>query len=65
MTPEEYAKHDGLGLADLIRRKQVTAAELVEIAITAIETLDPKLNAVPIRAFEMARARAQIGRAHV
>lgn len=59
MTPGEYAKLDGLGLADLVRRKQVTASELVEIAIGAIETLDPSLNAVPIRAFEMARARAR------
>lgn len=59
MTQEEYAKHDGLGLADLIRRKQVTASELVEIAIAAIERLDPKLNAVPIQAFDMARARAK------
>lgn len=59
MTPEEYAKLDGLALADLVRRKQVTASELVEIAIAAIERLDPRLNAVPIRAFEMARARAK------
>ena len=53
MTPEEYARLDGLGLADLVRRKQVTASDLVEIAIAAIETLDPKLNAVPIRAFDL------------
>ena len=59
MTPEEYARQDGLALADLVRRKQVAAAELVEIAIAAIERLDPQLNAVPIRAFDLARARAR------
>lgn len=59
MTPEEYARLDGLALADLVRRKEVTAVELAEIAIAAIERLDPKLNAVVIRAFDQARARAR------
>lgn len=59
MTPDEYARYDGLGLADLVRRKQVTASELVEIAIAAIEQLNPQLNAVVIRAFDEARARAR------
>ena len=59
MTPDEYARFDGLGLADLVRRRQVRASELVEIAIAAIERLDPEINAVPIRAFDLARARAK------
>lgn len=59
MTPDEYASYDGLGLADLVRRREVAALELVDLAISAIERLDIKLNAVVFRAFEAARARAQ------
>ncbi len=53
-----YADSDALRLAELVRRREVTAAELTEVAIDQIEMLDPKLNAVVIRAFDRARARA-------
>jgi amidase len=53
-----YADSDALRLAELVRRKEVTPAELTETAIGLIEQLDPKLNAVVIRDFERARARA-------
>lgn len=59
MTPDEFAKLDGLGLADLVRRKEVAALELVDLAIATIERLDPRLNAVPIRVFDAARAQAK------
>lgn len=49
-----YADTDALGLADLVRRKAVTAAELTAVAIEVIEDLDPKLNAVVVRDFERA-----------
>ena len=53
-----YADSDALGLADLVRRREVPAIELVETAIALIERLDPQLNAVVIRTFDMARAAA-------
>jgi amidase len=53
-----YADSDALGLAERVRRREVTPAELVETAISVIETLDPQLNAVVIRTFDMARAAA-------
>lgn len=53
-----YADSDGLALAAMVRRGDVTSAELVETAIHLIEQLDPKLNAVVIRDFERARTRA-------
>ncbi|MBM3548168.1 MAG: amidase [Alphaproteobacteria bacterium] len=59
MTPGEYASLDGLALADLVRRKQVTALELVDIAIAATEAMNPRLNALVIQAFDQARARAK------
>ena len=45
-TFAEYAEYDGLGLADLVRRKEVSPAELVASAYAAIERLNPRLNAV-------------------
>lgn len=53
-----YSHSDALALADLVKKGEISPAELVEIAIAAIETLDPRLNAVVIRHFEMARAMA-------
>ena len=35
MAITDYAAYDGLGLADLVRRKEVTPAELLEAAIEA------------------------------
>ena len=53
-----FAESDALRLAELVRQKEVSPAELTETAISLIETLDPKLNAVVIRDFDRARARA-------
>ena len=46
MKLSEYAAHDGLGLADLVARKEVSPKELSEAARAAIDTLNPKLNAI-------------------
>ncbi len=59
MAFAEYAKYDGLGLAELVRRKKVSAAELVEEAISRIETHNPKINAVVLRMYERAREKAK------
>ena len=54
-----YAESDAVALADLVRIKQVSPLELVDTAIGLIERLDPKLNAVVIRTFELARETAR------
>ncbi|MFT4150256.1 MAG: amidase [Paracoccaceae bacterium] len=46
MTPQDYATLDGIGLADLIRRGDVSAAEVTEAAAHAIERINPAVNAV-------------------
>src|SRR5215813_9766244 len=46
MNLAEYASHDGLGLADLVRRKEVTPRELCQLALKAVDRLNPQLNAV-------------------
>ena len=53
-----FAESDALRLAEVVRQKEVSPAELTETAISLIESLNPKLNAVVIRDFERARARA-------
>ncbi len=53
-----FVESDALRLAELVRQREVSPAELTETAISLIETLDPKLNAVVIRDFDRARARA-------
>jgi Asp-tRNA(Asn)/Glu-tRNA(Gln) amidotransferase A subunit family amidase len=53
-----YADSDAMRLAELVRAKEVTPAELVETAISIIEEIDPKLNAVVIRSFEIGREAA-------
>ena len=52
---EELAGYDALGLAELVRTKQVTALDLVERAIRAIERLNPSLNAVVTPLWDRAR----------
>src|SRR5262245_17235766 len=47
---------DATEQADLVRRGEVSAAELLEAAIERIESLDGSLNAVVIRWFDAARA---------
>lgn len=53
-----YAESDALALADHVRKGRISAAEAVETAIVLVERLDPKLNAVVIRTFEIARQAA-------
>ncbi|RXI97771.1 amidase [Anaerobacillus alkaliphilus] len=46
MLGESYTKYDGLGLAELVKTKQVKTSEIIEEAIKQIETQNPRLNAV-------------------
>jgi amidase len=54
----EYDNYDGLGLAELVRKKEVKPNELVEEAISRIEKLNPQLNAVIHKMYELARKAA-------
>ena len=56
---DDYAQYDGVGLAELVRKRQVTPAELVEAAIARVERHNPQINAVIYKAYEEARAGAE------
>ena len=55
----EYADYDGLGLAELVRKRKIKLAELVEAAIERIERHNPQLNAVVFKAYDEARTKAK------
>lgn len=56
MNLEEYTSYDGCGLVDLVRTKAVSARELAEIAMKAIDRLDPQLNCMTTRTPALAEA---------
>jgi amidase len=58
MKAHEYAGHDGLGLAALVTRGEVSPAELLEAAIACIERHNGTLNAVVYKAYDEARRTA-------
>ncbi len=51
----EYADYDGLGLAALVSKGEVSPAELIEAAIERVERHNPALNAVVHKAYDEAR----------
>lgn len=53
-----YVESDGVALGALVNRGEVSPAELVEAAVLTIEKLNPRLNAVIHRLYDMARAQA-------
>ena len=58
MAFAEYGDYDALGLAGLVRKKDITPRELVDEAIARAERLNPKLNAIIFKAFDQARDAA-------
>ena len=59
MAFKEYADYDGLGLAHLVRKGEVSPLELLEEAIARSEKNNPKLNAIVYKAYDEARATAK------
>ncbi len=54
-----YNRCDATDLAELVRRREVSAAELLEEAIRRTEALNPQLNAVSQKHYAQARDAAQ------
>jgi len=57
----DYSRHDATGLAELVRKGEVSAAELLETAIARRDAVDPIINAVVQRHDELARAALATG----
>src|SRR5450432_263810 len=61
MAIKEYGSYDALGLADLVRTKQVGARELLDEAIARTEKVDPQVNAVVVKHYDYARGQIDKG----
>jgi Asp-tRNA(Asn)/Glu-tRNA(Gln) amidotransferase A subunit family amidase len=57
----EYESYDGLGLAELIRRKAVTPDEVLDAAIARVDARNPALNAVVMELYDHARQAIAAG----
>jgi amidase/6-aminohexanoate-cyclic-dimer hydrolase len=52
---DELDKYDALGLAQLVRDRQVSGEELLDRAIARVEAVNPKINAVVLKHYDEAR----------
>jgi Asp-tRNA(Asn)/Glu-tRNA(Gln) amidotransferase A subunit family amidase len=61
MRFDEYRKLDATALAELIGRREVSAAEVLEIAIERTEEVNPKINAIVHKQYDRARKAVAAG----
>jgi amidase len=61
LSLQDYTSRDGLGLAELVARKEVKPEELLEAALSAVEKVNPKINAVLQTLPDQARAAIRQG----
>ncbi|MGO8858418.1 MAG: amidase [Steroidobacteraceae bacterium] len=59
MHPDDYIAFDATGLAELVQCGEVLPQALAEAAIKRIDALNPRLNAVVERSYDLARSAAQ------
>lgn len=59
MSFEEYRSHDGLSLASLVRRGEISAPEVLELAIARAEAVNPSINCIVERLYDRARKTAK------
>ena len=57
----EYGELDGLALADLVRRREVSALEVLETTVARIKARNPALNAVVATLYDEARQAIDAG----
>src|SRR5262249_38679803 len=61
MAFNEYTSFDAVGLADLVRNKQVTPKELLDEAIARTAKVDPQINAVVVKHYDYAERQIEKG----
>jgi amidase len=61
MAFREYGNYDAVGLADLVRKKQVSARELLDEAVARTAKVDPQINAVVVKHYDHAEAQIDKG----
>ncbi|MFK7977397.1 MAG: amidase [Halioglobus sp.] len=58
---EEYRSYDALGLTELVSTGQASPMELLDLAIARTEAVNPAINAVVIKHYELAREQVRQG----
>lgn len=58
---DELYSHDAIALAELIKKGELTAEELLEVVVNRVEKLNPKLNAIERINIDLAREKARQG----
>src|SRR5262244_223150 len=61
MAFKEYGSYDAVGLAELISKKQVTAKDLLDEALTRTAKVDPQINAVVVKHYDYAERQVDKG----
>src|ERR1700744_3769249 len=61
MAFKEYGSYDGVGLAELVRKKEVTPKELLGEALARTAKVDPQLNAVVVKHYDYAEKQIEKG----
>lgn len=59
MKFEEYRQYDAIGLAELIKNKDVSISDVTAAAIAGIESINPHINAITFTDFEQAEKHAK------
>ncbi|MBR0934728.1 amidase [Bradyrhizobium jicamae] len=61
MAFKEFGNHDAVGLAELVREKEVTAKELLDEAIARTAKVDPQINAIVVKHYDYAEQQIARG----
>ncbi len=61
MAFKEYGNYDAVGLAELVRNKQVSPGELLDEAVARTAKVDPQINAVVVKHYDYAERQIEKG----
>ena len=61
MSFKEYDEYDAMGLAELVKKKEVSAEELLDEAIQRTEKVNGQINAVVLKHYDEAKVMIQKG----
>jgi amidase/6-aminohexanoate-cyclic-dimer hydrolase len=61
MAFKEYGDYDAVGLAEVVRKKHVSAIELLDEAIARTTRVDPRINAIVVKHYDYAQQQIDKG----
>src|SRR4030095_4746919 len=61
MAFKEYGNYDAVGLAELVRKKEVSARDLLDEPLARTAKVDPQINAVVVKHYDYAERQVERG----